>query len=159
MDHTAKRKLLRHVPYGIYIVGVGRGPTADAFTGSWLTQASMKPPCVALGLRHESRALELVRSERVFVINFMPRGDLAPLKQCVRSDPGGAGRLTDLPYQAGHTGAPILDAAIGYLECEVRHLADDFGDHALAVGEIVGAGLRSDDAPLVMADTGWTYGG
>jgi len=33
------------------------------------------------------------------------------------------------------------------------------GDHVIFVGEVVGAGVRSDAEPLTLRDTGLFYGG
>ena len=64
------------------------------------------------------------------------------------------------------TGAPIVAGALGWLECRV-HALHRAGDHEVAMGEIVGAGLAEGIAPvetpaplapLMAAATGWRYG-
>ena len=61
-------------------------------------------------------------------------------------------------FQLKKTSTPILDAAVAYLECEVKHIFD-IGDHSVVVGEVVGAEVLKEDLPLVMGDTPWHYGG
>ena len=67
--------------------------------------------------------------------------------------------LQDVRYRTGKTGAPILDDAIAFVECEVREIANDGGDHAVVIGEVVEAGVRKDEPSLTLMDTGWHYGG
>ena len=58
------------------------------------------------------------------------------------------------------TGAPILDQAVAYLDCEVRQ-AVDLGGHTLFLGEVVDCAFQLDeDTPvLAMHDTRMNYGG
>jgi flavin reductase (DIM6/NTAB) family NADH-FMN oxidoreductase RutF len=55
------------------------------------------------------------------------------------------------------TGAPLLNDAIAALECRVRDIVET-GDHTLFVGEVAGAHVRSEEAPLTLDDAGWHYG-
>jgi len=58
------------------------------------------------------------------------------------------------------TGAPILDQAVAYLECEVRQEVA-LGGTTLFIGEIVDAGFQAaEDTPVLrMEDTRMSYGG
>ena len=58
------------------------------------------------------------------------------------------------------TGAPILDQAFAYLDCEVRESVP-VGDHTLFLGEIVDAAFQKhEDTPVLrMEDTRMNYGG
>ena len=55
-------------------------------------------------------------------------------------------KLNTVQHRFGKTGAPILDEAIAYLECEVREIANHLGDHAVVIGEVVEAGARDKEA-------------
>ena len=44
--------------------------------------------------------------------------------------------LNGFPFHDGATGAPILDQAVAYLDCEVRQSVE-LGGHTLFLGEIV----------------------
>jgi len=68
--------------------------------------------------------------------------------------------LNGFPFHDGPTGAPVLDQAVAYLDCEVRQSVE-LGDHTLFLGEIVDCGFQLDeDTPvLAMHDTRMNYGG
>ncbi len=159
MNETAKRKLLRHVPYGLYVIGVGTGPSAGAFTGSWLTQVSMTPPVIAVGVRGDSASLKLARKKRVLSVNFIDKRRQQTLRHFAKSTRNEHKRLDSVAHAPGTTGAPVLNDAIGYLECRIRRIVDGFGDHALIIAEVVEAEVRNDALPLVMTDTPWHYAG
>ena len=54
----------------------------------------------------------------------------------------------------------MLDQAVAYVECEVRHEID-VGGHTLFVGELVEAAFQKDEETdvLRMEDTRMNYGG
>jgi flavin reductase (DIM6/NTAB) family NADH-FMN oxidoreductase RutF len=68
------------------------------------------------------------------------------------------GRFDAAPFQPGPLGLPILDDALGGVECvvvgQVAH-----GDHTVFVGEVKSAVLHRDGAALELSGTGWQYGG
>ena len=158
MDETAKKNILRKIPYGLYVIGVKDSTSHHAFTGSWFSQCSMKPPRVMLGVRHGTHSLELLKQGKVFSVNWLSKEDKKILEQFFKPIPSTGNRFGDLTYQLKKTGAPILDKALAFLECEVVHV-HDAGDHSIVVGEVVNAQVLRNDAPLVMGDTPWHYGG
>ena len=159
MDEAAKQKLLRWIPCGLYVVGVKSGADLHAFTGSWLTQISMKPPLVLVGVRNDSRSLQMIKEGKVLTVNYIRKENKKTLEHFFKPVSVDGNRLGGYPFKAGKTGAPLLDEAVGYLECEVRHVQDGFGDHAAVIAEVVDAVMKEDVSPLIMSDTPWHYGG
>lgn len=158
MDEAAKKTVLRQIPYGLYVIGVRDKDTHHAFTGSWFSQCSMKPPRVMLGVRHGTHSLELIQESKVFSVNFLSKKDQKILEQFFKPTPASGNRFGELGYTLKKTGAPILDAAASYLECEVKNIFEG-GDHSIVIGEVVGAEALKTEAPLAMSDTPWHYGG
>jgi flavin reductase (DIM6/NTAB) family NADH-FMN oxidoreductase RutF len=158
MDETAKKNILRKIPYGLYVIGVKDGASYHAFTGSWFSQCSMKPPRVMLGVRHGTHSLDMLKHGKVFSVNWMSKEDKKVLEQFFKATPADGNRFGEMTYQVKKTGAPVLDKALSFIECEVVHI-HEAGDHSIVIGEVVAAELRSDTPPLVMGDTPWHYGG
>ncbi len=159
MDLEAKKKALRKIVHGVYVVGVkGADGKLNAYTATWVTQASFKPPLVAIGVNREALSYRMIEESKVFVVNFLGT-DQKPLAQhFLKPTHLGGDKLEGVRYRLGKTGAPILEEGIAFVECEVRAIHPD-GDHAIVVGEVVEAGLRQDADPLTLKETGWTYGG
>ena len=158
MDPEAKKNILRKIPYGLYVIGLKDGSSFHAFTGSWLSQCSMNPPRVMLGVRHGTRSLDLIQRERVFSVNFLAKSDKKILEQFFKAVPSDGNRFGETKFRTKKTGTPILEAAAHYLECEVKDILDA-GDHSVVIGEVVEAETLRDEIPLVMGDTPWHYGG
>ena len=159
MDLNAKKIALRKIPHGLYIVGVKQGSRLNAFTGSWLTQVSFTPPLVALGVRKDSHSFQMIEQERVFSINLLGKDQKALAEHFVRPATVVGEKLQQVKHRLGATGTPILEDAIAFVECQVREIASQHGDHAVVIGEVVEAGVRKDVPSLTLMDTGWHYGG
>jgi len=158
VNPEAKKDVLRKIPYGLYVIGLKDKGTCHAFTGSWLSQCSMNPPRVMLGVRQGTHSLGLIKQEGVFSVNFLAKGDKKILEQFFKTTPSDGNRFGEVKFQIKKTGAPILETATHTLECEVKDIFD-VGDHSIVIGEVVEAEVLKDEIPLIMSDTPWHYGG
>ena len=68
------------------------------------------------------------------------------------------GKLNGYDIETGQTGAPLLLASPAWFECRVVDEVPG-GDHTIFVGEVVDAGVRSDEDALTLRETGFAYGG
>ena len=158
MDPHARKIALRKIPHGLFVVGVAHNGQCSAFTGTWLTQASFTPPLVVLGVKKETLSYRLIEQGRVFCVNVLGKDQQSIAEHFVKPTAAAGPKLTGYAHRSGTTGAPILEDAIAYFECEVREISPG-GDHAVVIGEVVDAGVRQDVEPLTLKDTGWQYGG
>ena len=159
MDLQAKKIALRKIPHGVYIVGVKQDSALNAFTATWLTQVSFTPPLVALGIKKDSHSLGMIKHSRVFTVSLLGKDQKSIAEHFVKPATVVGEKLKDVRHRSGKTGAPVLEDAIAYFECEVREIANEHGDHAVIIGEVVEAGVRKDEPALTLLDTGWHYGG
>ena len=63
------------------------------------------------------------------------------------------------PLRLGRTSVPILQNAPAYVECRIRHILDDVGDHAIVILEVIEAEYNHGVSPLTVAESPWEYGG
>jgi flavin reductase (DIM6/NTAB) family NADH-FMN oxidoreductase RutF len=150
------------MPSGLYVIGARAGDRRNGMTANWITQVSFDPKLVAVSIEKEAFTHELVAEGGVFVVNLVAQEDRAIVRKFtkpVEVDPA-ARTLNGHPYHEGATGAPILDQAVAFVECEVRHSLD-VGGHTLFVGEVVDAAFQlPEDTPvLAMGHTRMNYGG
>jgi len=120
------------------------------------------PKLLAVSVEHEAFTHELITEGGAFALNIVDREDRAIVRKFTKpvEVDAGAHTLNGFPFHDGKTGAPILDQALGYLDCEVRQ-AVDVGGHTLFLSEIVDASFQKpeDTEPLRMEDTRMNYGG
>ena len=158
LNADAKKTLLRKIPHGVFICGVTEGEEVNGFTASWVTQGSFEPPLVVMAVRADSTSNGLIQRTGKFSLNVLAadQKDLAAV--FFKPQKGMGGRFDAAPFQLGPLGLPILDNALGGLECELVGQVDH-GDHTVFVGEVKTATLHRDGGALELSDTGWQYGG
>jgi flavin reductase (DIM6/NTAB) family NADH-FMN oxidoreductase RutF len=157
-----RRRVLWALPYGLYVLGSRDGDRRNGMTINWVTQVSFDPKLMAVSVEAGSLTYDLVAEGGVFSLNLVDREDRAIVRKFtkpVEAD-AEARTLNGFPFHDGRTGAPILDQAVAYVDCEVRQRVD-LGGHVLFVGEVVDAGFQKpEDTPVLrMEDTRMSYGG
>ena len=157
-----RRRVLWSMPSGLFVLGSRAGDRSNGMTCNLVTQLTSDPKLVGVAVEVEAFTHELVSEGRVFVLNILDREDRAIVRKFTKPVEVDleAHTLNDFPFHDGVTGAPILDQALAYVECEVRNHMD-LGSHTLFVGEVVQAGFqKEEDTPaLRMEDTRMNYGG
>jgi len=166
MDETQRKKALRMVPYGLYIMGVRRREVKDvakdlnAFLSSWVTQVSFKPPMLVVGVKRDAHSNAMVKEAGVFTLNILA-GDQKELATRFLKDLAVTPtEMSGVPYYAGsHTGCPVFPQMPAHVECAVEHVYDGENDHSVVVARILDVEHRRDAEPLTHAQTGWHYAG
>ena len=146
--------LFHRLSYGVYVVGVAAGDRRDGFTAAWVMQASFDPLLLALSINSSNASYELLHTGGGFTVNVLKQGQLE-LARCFGTRSGrNEDKLAGIRWRPGRTGAPILDQALAYFDCELagRHRA---GDHELVLGRVADGKILDPGAtPLTYADTG-----
>ncbi|MCS7142324.1 MAG: flavin reductase family protein [Aigarchaeota archaeon] len=160
MDQEVKRRVLRLLTYGLYVLTTRHGDEISASTVNWVSQASFTPPLLMLAIKRGSRTHELIERSNTFVLNILGSDQKDVAQSFFKETTVEGNRINGLPFEPGPiTGAPVLTELPAWVECKVRSAVKD-GDHTVFVAEVVEVGLRRPNAkPLVMWDTGWFYGG
>jgi len=160
MDEETKRRVLRKVPYGMFVMTAAAEGRLAASTLTWLSQCSFHPPLVMIGIQRDSLMRETVEKSGALAVNFLAEGQQEIAKKFFRPPAVEEGRLHGLEYEPGpKTGAPLLKDVPCWFEARVTD-AVARGDHTVFIAEIIEAGLRRPDAsPLLLSSTPWNYGG
>jgi flavin reductase (DIM6/NTAB) family NADH-FMN oxidoreductase RutF len=158
LDEEAKKKALRMIPYGLFVLTAKNGDDVAAATVNWVTQSSFKPPLVAVAIKAGTHPYETVKAAGSFAINVLGDGqkDLAQAFFMTVIPEGKT--LGPVTFELGSTGAPIINETPAYWECRLVSVTEE-GDHHIFLGEVVEAGLKGGQPALLMRDTGWAYGG
>ena len=158
MDEAAKKAILRKFTYGLHAISVRHGERANAFTVNWITQVAFEPPMVAVSVENDGASIELLRASGRFAISVFASGQRELAGHFGRPSARNPDKLAGAVHRASPGGLPILDEALGWLECSVRGELPA-GDHTLFVAEVVEAGVLREGQPLTMAETGFRYYG
>jgi flavin reductase (DIM6/NTAB) family NADH-FMN oxidoreductase RutF len=146
--------LFHRLSYGVYVVGVAAGGRRDGFTAAWVMQASFDPLLLALSINPDNASYELLHAGGSFTVNVLKQGQLDLARRFGTRSGRSEDKLQGIGWTPGRHGAPILEQALAYFDCELtgRHRA---GDHELVLGEVVdGKILDPTGTPLSYSDTG-----
>jgi flavin reductase (DIM6/NTAB) family NADH-FMN oxidoreductase RutF len=126
--------------------GTPHGLTVNAFCS-----LSLDPPLVLVAVDRACSLLDTFEKAERFAINFLSidQQDLS-----VRFSLLPEGRFTGVSWSPGIEGAPLLDGAIGSIECRTQRVIDA-GDHRALIGEVVAASI-GEGAPLVFFRSAYT---
>ncbi len=118
-------------------------------TVSWVTQVAQAPKMVGVGVERGARTHELLVAGGVFTLSLLARRDRALVRRFVKpvqdvdiDEETGRGSMNDVPVRRASTGAPFLDGAVAWIDCEVRHTLP-LASHSWFVGEVVDCGAES----------------
>lgn len=143
---------------GMYVMTSGGGERDCGATVTWVSQASFQPPLIMAAVRKGSRIFKCVSESQVAVIHVLAQAQLDVARKFMcPSEQDGA--LNGERFTPGTTSAPVLQNVPAFVECRVRRIVDDVGDHAVVIMEVVDAQCREHARPLTVAESPWEYGG
>jgi flavin reductase (DIM6/NTAB) family NADH-FMN oxidoreductase RutF len=161
IDDELINKVTWKIPNALALVGSRAGDEWNAMTTSWITQLSMEPVLIGVGVDNDAVTHRLITDGGSFTVNLWSADDTRVFVKFSKpaTFDSAAMTLNGRAVREGVTGAPVFDEAIAVIDCEVRQ-AHDLGTHTLFVGEVVDAGVRDDEARSAsMSDTRMKYGG
>ncbi|MDZ8259392.1 diflavin flavoprotein [Nostoc sp. ChiQUE01b] len=122
-------KALGRISGGLYIITAKKGDVSSAMLASWVAQASFKPLGFSIAVAKDRAIESLMQVGDRFVLNVLEEGNFQPLmKHFLKRFAPGADRFENVRTQSAENGAPILNDALAYMECEVISRMD-CGDH------------------------------
>ena len=146
--------LCRQLSFGVYVVGAAEDERRDAFTAAWLMQASFDPLLLALSINPRNASYSLLMASGAFTVSVLKRGQLELARRFGTRSVPESDKLAGVRWHPGRSGAPVLDEALAYFDCE---LTQSFraGDHELVIGRVIdGRVLAPDAVPMTYAETG-----
>jgi len=139
-------KALYKLGYGVYVVTSRKGDLINGQIANTLFQVTSEPPAVAVSINKSNYTHEFIKESRVFAASVLCQDTPMPF---IGQFGFKSGRDTDkfegVNYKTGETGAPVVtDYAVSYIEARVTKEMD-VGTHTIFIGEVVDAGIISDE--------------
>jgi len=142
MEEQKLIDIMANKNYDVAIVTTRLDDQINGQTVAWITQASIKPPMMAIGLSEKNYTYDLIKESGVFAVNFLPKNR----RDLVQSFGYKSGREVDkfknLEYASALTESPILNDSAAFLDCKLAKICQT-GDHYLFIGEVVEADYKS----------------
>lgn len=158
-DDELLNRVTWKIPNALALVGSRAGDEWNGMTTTWITQLSMEPVLIGIGVDNDAVTHRLISDGGSFTVNLWDAEDTRVFVKFSKPATKEGDALNGRAVRAGSTGAPIFEEALAWLDCEVRQ-SHDLGTHTLFIGEVVDAGINDDDArAATIQDTRMKYGG
>jgi flavin reductase (DIM6/NTAB) family NADH-FMN oxidoreductase RutF len=159
VDPELINKVTWKIPNALALIGSASGEEWNGMTASWVTQVSMEPVLIGVGVDNKAVTHRLISESGSFTVNLWPSDDTRVFVKFSRPATREGATLNGRPVRPGVTGAPIFEESLAWMECSVRH-SIDLGTHTFFVGELADAGVNDDERQAAsMSDTRMKYGG
>jgi flavin reductase (DIM6/NTAB) family NADH-FMN oxidoreductase RutF len=138
------RETLKKFASGVTIITTAHEGEMHGLTASSFASVSVDPPLILVVLNTESRTYSLLKQSNAFNVSILGEEHRNVARAFAEK---GAKPFDSLPHHAADNGAPILDEAIGWLECSVEATFPG-GTHEVVLGRVEASGSR-EGRPLV----------
>ncbi len=159
MDAQTRKKTLRMLSNGVYVLTSRSEDRYGAATVSWVTQVSFKPPLIMAAVRTNSNVFKCLAESRIAALHIVGDRQHEIARRFFFPTRANCTTINGEPFAEGRTAAPILASLPAHVECRIEQIVDSDGDHAMVILRVVEAEFRDEVRPLTMAETPWEYGG
>ncbi|MFQ5851220.1 MAG: flavin reductase family protein [Candidatus Binatia bacterium] len=139
------RNVMGHFATGVTVVTTkDRTGTPSGLTVNSFTSLSLNPPLVLVCIDKTVQCYSCFEDSKVFAVNVLSEEQEELSRRFATK---GIIKFEGTKWHMGENGIPLLDRAIGYLECNIVNNYEG-GDHTIFLGEIVSA-TATGDRPLL----------
>jgi 3-hydroxy-9,10-secoandrosta-1,3,5(10)-triene-9,17-dione monooxygenase reductase component len=144
------RAAARMFASGVTIAAAAHGGRIHAIAATAFCSLSLDPPMVLLAVNHSGQLVELTRGAGHVGISILGE-EQREISEWAATSGRVPGASLPYPTQVARTGAPLIEGAIAWFDCEVQS-ATQQGDHIVIIGLVVEAWAAEQARPLVYFD-------
>jgi len=144
IDRGRFREVLGHFASGVTVITSMEPGGPVGFTCQSFISLSLEPPMIAFAAAKSSTSWPKISSTGLFCVNVLDEHQ-EPLSR-VFAESGGD-KFAGVGFSPTGSGAPVLDGALAWVDCEVDQIFDA-GDHELVTGRVLDLG-SSQGSPLL----------
>lgn len=145
-DPAAFRRCLGQFGTGVTVITAAHDGEIVGMTANSFSSVSLDPPLVLWSAKRTSQSFPIFKAATHFAVNVLSSDQIVLSNHFGRS---GGDKFSDVSWQRGIGGAPLLDGTLCSFEC--RKAAEyPGGDHLIMLGEVERF-VRHDHSPLLFA--------
>ena len=150
-DPASMRTVLGHFATGVAIITAIDGEEPVGMACNSFTSVSLDPQLVLFCAAKSSSTWPRIQAAKKWCANVLgEEGE----EVCRLFAQKGADRFAHIAYAPGRSGAPILDDALAFVDCETV-AEHDAGDHLIVVGRVLELGYAAEGRPLLFYRGGY----
>jgi 3-hydroxy-9,10-secoandrosta-1,3,5(10)-triene-9,17-dione monooxygenase reductase component len=150
-DAASLRTVLGHFATGVAIITAVDGEEPVGMACNSFTSVSLEPQLALFCAAKSSSTWPRIQAAQKWAANILAED---AEEVCRIFAQKGADRFAHVGYTIGRTGAPILEDALAFVDCET--IAEhDAGDHVIVVGRVLELGFAPEGRPLLFYRGGY----
>src|SRR5258705_13809735 len=106
MDPSTRRRTLRMLSNGVYVMTSRSGDRFGAATVTWVSQASFRPPLIMAAVRPESSVFACLRESGAAALHILGHGHEPMARRFPETTRGDGIGLHGGPFEGGATAGP-----------------------------------------------------
>jgi 3-hydroxy-9,10-secoandrosta-1,3,5(10)-triene-9,17-dione monooxygenase reductase component len=150
-DPASYRTVLGHFATGVAIITASHDGEPVGMACNSFTSVSLEPPLVLFCAANTSSTWPRIQAAGKWCANILAEDDEDVCRLFAQK---GADRFAQVSHHRGPSGAPILDNALAYIDCET-FAEHDAGDHVIVVGRVLELGDAPHEKPLLFYRGGY----
>jgi flavin reductase (DIM6/NTAB) family NADH-FMN oxidoreductase RutF len=154
IDGPRFRQIIGHFATGVTVVTTAHEGRLHGMTANAITSLSLDPLLLLVCVDKTANMHgELTKAGR-FAVNILTDDQEDISRTFATTTEPEEGRLQGVAYHLGPHGAPLIDDALGFMECA---LGDQFdgGDHTIYTGLVLNGDVSDEGAPLLFYRGGY----
>jgi len=141
IDAKLQRTIMGRFATGVTVVTMKAGDTLWGMTANAVTSLSLDPPLVLVCVDKTTQTHGFLNEAGAFAMNILAENQEEISNRFATPGPK---EFSDLDYQDGETGSPVLGGTLGYVDCRLSEVIAG-GDHDIFIGEIVNGEDRGEE--------------
>ena len=150
-DAASLRTVLGHFATGVALITAVDGEEPVGMACNSFTSVSLDPQLVLFCAAKSSTTWPRIQAANKWAANILAEN---AEEVCRLFAQKGADRFARIAYTIGRTGAPILEEALAFVDCETV-AEHDAGDHVIVVGRVLELGFAPEGKPLLFYRGGY----
>lgn len=143
-DQDAFRTVMARLASGVSVIAARDGKHDLAMTATSLVSVSLEPPTVLFCVHSEARIADAVTEGSRWAVSILGEQGLSDADWLATPGRPTLDQLARISHTRGETsGAAILRAAAGWLECETTWVRSA-GSHDVVVGRVLATGVAPE---------------
>lgn len=150
-DEESQRveRAIRLIPCGLFIMTSAWEDRRSGVLAPWVQLCSLDPPMIVIALMKGLPIEPLVRDSRKFVLCQIAADDRFLQRRFAETPDRSEDPFVSFKTRETSSGAPIIERAMSYVECElVRHVDLD-SNYRIFVGHILTGDVLNESPPAV----------
>lgn len=149
MDQSTVAAVLGKLNSEVFVLTAADGQRRNGQIVAWVVPATIVPqvPRLLVGVGRLTYTRELIEASRKFALNLLGQDQWRLVPHFGFRSGRDVDKFSQVPFERGLTGSPLLSGSVGYLECTLRSVLDA-GSHIFYLADVVDGKLVADRDPL-----------